>query len=242
MLYTCHCVHSHANHPHTKFLPRQPELQTRTVHLHTSHQTRSQSHTLHSIHKTAIKDTHRVISYIHQPWHSLLHTDSDTHTHTQTVMMACVWEVNDCLLHTTFTLDYTSRLVSGRRATTPGHWNPFCHRSHMLTTFITNVNVRLRTLCAKWHGSNPSWKSNRMWRSLPEWEKTTVGLCHLWNVHNKPEEGKWFFTAFDKTKINTFTRWGRRPWLQKYLAVYHCLISIWQWGNVMCHGSFGELL
>lgn len=27
-------------------------------------------------------------------------------------------------------------------------------------------------------------------------------ICgHLWNVHNKPEEGKWFLTAFNKTKI-----------------------------------------
>lgn len=36
------------------------------------------------------------------------------------------------------------------RATTQRHYTPPCLCSHMLTTFVRNVNGRLRTLCAKW--------------------------------------------------------------------------------------------
>lgn len=54
--------------------------------------------------------------------YALAFTSTHTYTHThhtvcplQTVMMACVWEVNSCLLLSTFTLDYSSQLLSGQQ-------------------------------------------------------------------------------------------------------------------------------
>lgn len=79
------------------------------------------THCTHT-HQIAIKKTHTQSYTTHSSpgTSSYSHRDTDTHTRPplcplQTVMMACVWEVNGCLLLTTFTLDYSSRVVSGQR-------------------------------------------------------------------------------------------------------------------------------
>lgn len=101
--------------------------------------------TIQSIHQMAIKDRHTILYNAHQPWQLLPFTHQQSHTppplgSLQTVMMACVWEVNGCLLPTTFTLDYSSPLLSGLRGTSPGHHSPSCHHSHKYALFIRNVN------------------------------------------------------------------------------------------------------
>lgn len=106
------------------------QLQTHTGHSRTFHHTiihnplyPSDSNKRTHTHTHTIPDKH-----IHTPKLHLLAlvlalfcTPTLTHLHTQTplcplqmMMMAWVWEVNGCLLLTTFTLDYSSRLVSRR--------------------------------------------------------------------------------------------------------------------------------
>lgn len=101
--------------------------------------------TIQSIHQMAIKDRHNSIQRSPALAVAPIHTPIEAHTPPplgplQTVMMACVWEVNGCLLPTTFTLDYSSRLLSGLRGTSPGHHSPSCHHSHKYALFIRNVN------------------------------------------------------------------------------------------------------
>lgn len=61
-------------------------------------------------------------------------------------------------------------------ATTPGHQSPPCHRSQMLITFIRNVNVKLRTPCAKWYVSYRLWNANR---TLSYLSKRSCVICEI---------------------------------------------------------------
>lgn len=118
-------------------------LQTRAVHS----QICKQTHTHNPVHSSNgnKRQTHNSIQRSPALAVAPIHTPIEAHTPPplgplQTVMMACVWEVNGCLLPTTFTLDYSSRLLSGLRGTSPGHHSPSCHHSHKYALFIRNVN------------------------------------------------------------------------------------------------------